>query len=416
MRVESEITAEKLKEWRDQNRYSMAQAARRAGVNRSTWSKWERGIAQPTAANQEHLRTLMTERKNAFISHRTKEVFGPLEDDELRAFLSTATLEESTMGSPITLKVGPMTRDSRMEHLASWFGKYFGYNDLSDRITGDEIDLYFDARYYAAAAGYCVGSFKYSVTDDDAENWYQAAESLFVDLVGMKRLIEQGHPKDGPEIWSAMFEPFHVGYAAAVEQKCWRVSAFYESLVLEEGMGCPTKSIPMVKSVISPEDFGEHQPRLLFQVILDSFDQGKSIDAETVESKLKEICSQGAMDASRSSRPESCGKKLEDGASVRRLFSLCSAPVDSKSLRDWVTELKQRSLSRSFMDACRKVSSSIEEGLDHDMHLDELEKMISRLRSVNKQRETGEDPVRGQDAGLGTQAERSSNEKQNPCC
>jgi transcriptional regulator with XRE-family HTH domain len=391
MNHKNQITRKEMKEWRERNHFSMAQAARRAGVDRSTWSKWERGIARPTAANEDQLRAVMDNFEISSVSTRTRETFYPLLDDELHDLLFLANVAEVEIGSPMALRTGPMRCDRRMEHLALWFERYFAVpSSFYDSLSAGDLDLFTEIATCATAAGFCVGRFKYAVTDDDAEEWYQASESLFIDLMGMKKIFERDNPKKGQQLWRKAFERFYAGYAAAVDQRCWRDSAWYELKVLG-AMLFDTANISMVRSVISPEDFAEPQHRLMFQAVLDLFDQGDPMDADTVESKLKDISPPGAMDRYCWSWPLHA-VVLSDGATfVGYVSDYMATAFDPNDLMLWVMEVKQRALSRRLMDGCRKISTSLEQGHGFDKYVDDLEQTILHLKSFNKRTETGRD-------------------------
>jgi transcriptional regulator with XRE-family HTH domain len=383
MKEKKHITPEQMKEWRERNRFSMAQAARRAGVDRSTWSKWERGIARPTAINEDQLRSVMDNFEVSLRSTRTKETFGPLCDDELSDLLYVAYLAEQQMGSPMALRSGPRRSDTRMEKLALWFERYFRLPpDTPYSVSVEDETLFVEVGMSAVAAGFSVGSFKYAVTDDDAEEWYQAAESLFIDLMGMKKIFERDNPKKGEEFWREAFgERFHEGYAAAVEQRYCGDSAWHELRVLE-GMLFDTTNIPMVRSVMSPEDFAEPLHRLMFQAILDLFEEGSPIDVDTVESRLKAVAPQGAMDRYHWSWPLYREGLDEGGTFVGYLFYYAAKPVDPNDLMLWVMEIQQRALSRRLMDGCRKISNCLELGQGLDACINELEQTIVQLKSL----------------------------------
>lgn len=382
MNENTPITPEEMKKWRERNGFSGAQAARRAGVDRSTWSKWERGIARPTAENEVQLRSVMYDAEYSQHSSRTREVFDPLLDEELFNFLLHANLESIT-GAPMVLKTGPRRCDRRMENLALWFERYFkSQSDAEAILRTDKGTFFYDIQINATYAGYCVGSFKYAVTEDAAEEWYQAAEALFVDLMGMKRIFEQNDPKKAAQLWPEAFQRFLDGYALAVERTCWRDSAWYELFILA-AMLFDAKNISMVRSVISAEDFAEPQHRFLFNALVDLLDQGKPIAANTIEAKLKEIAPPGTMDKSRWSWPVQAELIYATGVVKGRGIA-----CDPNDLMDWVMEVKGRSLSRTLMDRCRKVAASLEEGLHLEKDLEELERMMPQLKSFSEHRKT----------------------------
>jgi transcriptional regulator with XRE-family HTH domain len=390
MTEKTQITPDQMKVWRERKRFSMAQAARRAGVDRSTWSKWERGIARPTAVNEDQLRHVMDDFEVSLHSTRTRETFHPLLDDELSDLLFLVNLAEEKMGSPMALRIGPMRSDTRMEQLALFFEKYFRRPDTRSSGRMEDMCVYTDAQITATSAGFCVGSLKYAVTDDDAEEWYQAAESLLIDLMAMKKILERDNPKKGEQLWWEAFERFYAGYAAAVDQKCWRDSAWYELRVLGS-MLFDTKNILMVRSVISPENCSEPQHRLMFQAILELFDQGKPIDADAIDLRLMEMFPPGAMDRYHWSWPLH-HDGLENGTTfVDYVLGEHAKAVDMSELKSWIMEIKQRSLSRRLMDGCRKISNRLEHGLEFGKYVDELEQMISHLKSLVSQPEMGSD-------------------------
>ncbi len=391
MNDKTPITPEQMKEWRQRNRFSMAQAARRVGADRSAWSKWERGIARPSAENEEKLRSVVENFEIQLVSTRTKETFYPLLDPELDDFLRLAGCAEELIGAPIGLVIGPRRSDRRMEHLVLWFERYFHpHLDAPPSLSFEEGMTFYEVRLSATNAGFCVGSFKYAVTDDEAEEWYQAAESLFIDLMAFQKMFERDNPKKGQALWREAFERFYAGYGAAIEQRCWRDSAWYELKVLGAMFFDATK-IPTIRSVISAEDFAEPQHRFMFRAVLDLFDQGKPTDADTIQSKLKDLAPPDEMDRSRWSWPVRAEGLSEGSTLLDYVSDILKTAVDPNDLMTWVMEIKQRSLSRRLMDGCRKVSTGLEQGLGLDKSLDELEQTILHLRSLSKQRETGHD-------------------------
>jgi len=184
MSEKTPITPQVLKEWRERNRFSRAQAARRAGVDRSTWSKWERGIGRPTPENEEQLRSILANLETPWTSTRREEAFGQVLDDELKSLLDVIIISEDIMGVPLGLKTGPMADDMRMQNLVRWYSSYFRRPLESMVSLGDEqSELYLCIKTAAAEAGFCVGKFKYAASDDEAEEWYSAAEAVFIDLM-----------------------------------------------------------------------------------------------------------------------------------------------------------------------------------------------------------------------------------------
>lgn len=384
------ITIEQMKKWRERNRFSMAQAAHRAGVDRSTWSKWERGIARPTPANDDQLRSIMADLENPWKSTRREEAFGQALDDELKSLLDVMTISQEIMGVPLGFRTGPMADDMRMQHLVRWFSSYFRHPQESMVPLGDEqSELYFCIKHAAAEAGFCVGKLKYAASDDEAEEWYRAAEAIFIDLMALKKMFQRDNPKKAKDLWQQAFGIFDAGYALALDQACWPDSAWYELRVLG-GMLVDSSTVPTVRSVISPEDFGDPQHRLMFRAVLNLLDQGHVLEARSIEDEMRLISTPGATDESRVSWPV-YSENSSSAPLVGHIYKTLPEEVDANDLTVWVREIKKRSLNRKLMDGCRKVSAGLERDRSLDIDLDEIERTISQLRSLNAQRETRHD-------------------------
>jgi len=253
-------------------------------------------------------------------------------------------------------------------------------------LGNEQSELYFCIKHAAAEAGFCVGKFKYAASEDEAEEWYRAAEALFIDLMTLEKMFQRDNPKKGKDLWQQAFGIFDSGYALALDQACWPDSAWYELRVLG-GLLVDNSIIPTVRAVISPEDFGEPQHRLMFQAVLNLLDQGSPLEAKSIENEMRLISKAGAMDESRVSWPvyaeNSCPAPL-----VGYIRENLSEKVDANDLMNWVMEVKRRSLSRRLMDGCRKVSAGLEKDSSLDADFEGLERTISQLRLLTEQRDT----------------------------
>jgi len=229
----SDTPGQTIKKWRTSLNMSVTRAARRVGVDPTTFRRWESGL-EPSDMNKQILRSQM------------KGEPEPL-DARTCSWGTLKTLDPTWINS----LVGRVEKEI-VDYFAGGLGRSQPDLKFLERLFKDNFDqdpkprwrpsipILMEASILSCVAGYAVGMLKYSKAEDRRARWSEVARMAFYDLIVVRRAWfrkkhgETGHLPPPEKTWHRIFETsFSSAYSLAINDQIEALSHGVQALPRE---------------------------------------------------------------------------------------------------------------------------------------------------------------------------------------
>jgi transcriptional regulator with XRE-family HTH domain len=209
--------AARLAEWRRKRGYSKSVAAKKAGVDRSSWTKWETGKAYPTDKNLVRLRTLLgSVEAKGWVEILTGEAQELVR--QLGSKLAREIQHIRVHGPASLLREGPNSEHPTIQGMIRYVYRPSPVDlDNTAAIPPNVLEA---TEMVAGFAGYCAGMLQYARDPLEQKQWSAVGFRFFLELGVQHALLRREvSPEIADKLWdAARTRIFAAGYALALRE------------------------------------------------------------------------------------------------------------------------------------------------------------------------------------------------------